>query len=104
MAACLQELRLLRHQPATATGTGGGAANLEASSICEAEPTSPEALRQQRRRRPRRNKLAGPKGMRDSFQSSERRELREENAREYSRSQNSPFISASALDAGSLEA
>jgi hypothetical protein len=102
MAACLQELRLLRHQPATATG--GGAANLEASSICEAEPTSPEALRHQRRRRPRRNKLAGPKGMRDSFQSSERRELREENAREYSRSQNSPFISASALDAGALEA
>ena len=108
VAACLQELTSLRCQTRS-DGPPGGARGPHAD--CEgnapplnhsyepADPTSPDPLRVQRRRRPRRNKLAGAKSLRDQSQSSERQELREENAREYSRSQMSPFISAEALEA-----
>ena len=121
MAACLRELQSLRRQPTPPRDTpavdaralGGCGEALPAADDCE--PTSPEALREQRRRRPRRNstgqlarrsKLAGggaKAGARagpsmDRSESSERRELREENAREYSHSRTSPFISAGFLE------
>ena len=99
MAACLQELQFLRRRPhsdAPAHDAQGLAGKI-ADDPTECDPGSfDDALRPQRRRRTRRNKViwANAKGMSAPSQSSERQELREENAREYSRSEMSPFHNA----------